>query len=98
MGREKFSAEKIEIIKAYKTGAVSYLQLNGIYGMNPDEIYRRMSKHEAYRDSAFRRNKSNSRYSKQFKKNCVEEYLRGEDSLDNITAKYNLPAKEMLWR
>lgn len=99
MGREKFNAEKkIAIIKAYKAGEVSYSQLRKVYGMNPNEIYRWISKYERHGEAAFRRGEGNVGYSKEFKLHCVEEYLSGEGSLDNITAKYNLPAKELLRR
>ena len=97
MGREKFNAEKkIEIIKAYKTGKVAYSQLREVYGMNPNEIYRWISKYERHGEAAFRRREGNEGYSKEFKLHCVKEYLSGEGSLDNITAKYNISAKWVL--
>ncbi|WP_154658818.1 helix-turn-helix domain-containing protein, partial [Agathobaculum desmolans] len=48
MGKIKFTPEKkIEIIEAYKSGKVAYSQLQDVYGMNRDEIYRWISKYEA---------------------------------------------------
>lgn len=99
MGREKFNAEKkTAIIKAYKAGEVAYSQLREVYGINPDEIYRRISKYDRHGEAAFCRGVGNAGYGREFKLQCAEEYLSGEGSLDNITAKYNLPAKEMLRR
>lgn len=41
MGKIKFTPEKkIEIIEAYKSGKVAYSQLQDVYGMNRNEIYR----------------------------------------------------------
>lgn len=85
--------KKIEIIKAYKAGEVAYSQLREVYGINANEIYSWISKYEIHREAAFRRGEGNARYSKEFKLRCVKEYLNGEGSLDNITAKYNLSAK-----
>ena len=46
MGKIKFTPEKkIEIIEAYKSGKVAYSQLQDVYGMNRDEIYRWISKY-----------------------------------------------------
>ena len=88
MGREKFNAEKkIEIIKAYKSGEVAYSQLREVYGMNPNEIYRWISKYERHGEAAFRRREGNAGYSKEFKLHCVKEYLSGEGSLDNMTGR-----------
>lgn len=97
MGKTKFTPEKkVEIIETYKSGKVGYSQLKDVYGMHPDEIYRWISKYEANGIRAFVRKKGNAAYSREFKLQCVEEYLKGYGSLDDITAKYNLPAKEML--
>ncbi len=54
MGKIKFTPEKkIEIIEAYQSGKVSYSQLQDVYGMNRDEIYRWISKYEANGIEAF---------------------------------------------
>ena len=48
MGKIKFTPEKkIEIIEAYKSGKVGYSQLQDVYGMNRNEIYRWILKYEA---------------------------------------------------
>lgn len=96
MWKQKFTPEKkIGIIEAYKAGKVGYSQLKGAYGMNPNEIYRWVAKYELHGIAAFQRGKGNGngRYGREFKVRCVEEHLNGEGSLDDIAAKYNLPAK-----
>ena len=95
MGKIKFTTEKkIEIIETYKAGKVTYSQLREVYGMNPNEIYRWISKHEARGIHAFVH--GNRKYSKEFKIQCVEAYLSGEGSLDDIVARYNISTKWVL--
>ena len=36
-------------------------------------------------------------YSKEFKASCVLAVLRGEDSVDDIVAKYNISSRSVLW-
>ena len=41
MSKPKYSPEqKVEIITAYQTGKICYTQLQKVYGINPDTIYR----------------------------------------------------------
>ena len=95
MGKIKFTPEKkIEIIEAYKSGKVAYSQLQDVYGMNRNEIYRWILKYEANGIDAFV--SGNRRYSKEFKIHCIEEYLSGIGSMDDIVAKYNISNREML--
>jgi len=97
MPRLRFTPEKkVEIIGAYQSGKVAYSQLKNVYGMNPNEIYRWISKYETNGINAFIRCGGNSRYSQEFKMQCVEEYLIGVGSVDDIVAKYNISAREVL--
>lgn len=97
MSRLKFPAEKkIEIIEAYQTGEVAWSQLREVYGMNPNEIYRWISKYEANGIAAFIKGTGNTSYLQEFKIQCVEAYLQGEGSLDDIVAKYNISNKGVL--
>lgn len=97
MSRLKFSPEKkVEIIEAFRRGEVIWSQLREKYGMDPNEIYRWISKYEVNGISAFARGTGNTRYLRSFKLQCVEAYLRGEGSLDDIVAKYNISAKHVL--
>ena len=99
MPRQKFSAEKkIEIIEAYQAGEVAWSQLREVYGMNPNEIYRWISKYEANGKAAFVKGSGNARYSREFKIRCVESYLQGDGSIDDIVAKHNISDKKVLWQ
>lgn len=69
MSRLKFATEqKIEIIEAFKAGKVCYSQLEEVYGVYPDMIYKWISQYEKYGIAAFARGHGNSCYSKEFKK------------------------------
>ena len=99
MPKLKFPAEKkIEIIEAFQSGEVAYSQLREVYGMQPDEIYRWISKYEVNGISAFARGAGNASYSQEFKMQCVKAYLDGEGSVDDIVAKYNISCREVLRR
>lgn len=99
MRKFKFTAEKkIEIIEAFKAGEVAYSQLKENYGMRPENIYEWISKYEAHGVAAFVRGPGNARYSQEFKVRCVEAVLRGEGSVDDIVAKYNISNRGVLWK
>ena len=99
MPRLKYTAEKkIEIIEAFMAGEVAYSQLKEIYGMSPGRIYEWVSKYEAHGKAAFIKGLGNARYSQGFKIQCVEAVLRGEGSVDDIVAKYNISDRKLLRR
>ena len=99
MSKPKFSADqKVEIIKAFETGKICYSQLREVYGMNPDTIYRWIARYKNHGIAAFERGSGNTGYTKEFKLQCVETYLRGEASLDEIVAKYNISDQYVLRR
>ena len=97
MGKSKFTSEdKVEIIQAFQAGAVSYSMLRETYGMEPSEIYKWKKRYEEHGIAAFERGNGNSRYTQEFKIQCVEEYLHGEGSLPQIVAKYNISSTHVL--
>ena len=97
MGRLKLPVEKkIEIIEAFQRGEVVWSQLKADYGINPNTIYKWILQYKANGIAAFARGKGNSSYSKEYKIRCVESYLRGEGSLDEIVGKYNISSQSVL--
>ena len=99
MGKIKLTPEKkIEIIEAYKAGKVAYSQLQAVYGINPDTVYKWIPLYEAYGVDAFTRGKGNTSYSREFKIQCVEAYLRGDGSLNELVGKYNISSQGVLYR
>ena len=99
MSKTKFTAEKkVEIIEAYQSGEVGKSQLRAIYGMNPNTIYKWISQYRANGITAFARGNGNTSYPREFKIQCVEAYLSGEGSLNEIVAKYNISSGSVLER
>ena len=97
MGRSKFTPEdKVEIILAFQTGTVTYSMLRETYGMEPSEIYKWIKRYEAHGIAAFERGNGNSSYTQEIKIQCVEVYLRGEGSLPQIVARYNISSTQVL--
>ena len=71
-----------------------YSQLQDIYGVHPDTIYGWISRYENYGIAAFSQGAGNKCYTKDFKLQCVRAYLKGEGSLNEIAARYNLKVIE----
>lgn len=97
MARSKYSSEmRILIAQKYLDGKASSCELSNIYGI-PDKTIRRWAqrlKEQGVR--AFSESNSNSHYSSEFKLMCVELYISGELSLDEIVAKYNISSDSVL--
>ena len=99
MSKTKFTAEKkVEIIEAYKAGSVTKSQLREVYGMNPNTIYKWLLQYEVNGIAAFKKGPGNASYSREFKLQCVKAYFRGEGSLNEIVAKYNISSDSVLER
>ena len=97
MGKPKFTAEqKVEIINAYKEGRIAYSQIKEVYGIHPDSIYRWIYKYDAVGISAFAEKTGNASYTKEFKTKCVKAVLRGEGSVYDVAAKYNISGPNVL--
>ena len=97
MAKSKYSSEmRILIAQKYLDGKASSGELSNIYGI-PDKTIRRWAqrlKEQGVR--AFFESNSNSHYSSEFKLMCVELYISGELSLDEIVAKYNISSDSVL--
>lgn len=99
MSKAKYTPEKkVEIIEAYKTGIITKTQLKEVYGMNPDTIYKWLPQYEVNGIRAFAKGPGNTSYTREFKIQCVEAYLKGEGSLNEIAAKYNISSNSVLAR
>lgn len=97
MAKTKYSPEeKQNIIESYRSGAISSRDLNDLFGMNPDTIYKWMKKYELHGITAFIKVEGNSKYTKEFKEKCVDEYLSGKGSTIDICAKYNISSASVL--
>ncbi|WP_373262747.1 transposase [Hungatella hathewayi] len=97
MAKPRYSPEeKQKIIEQYKSGELSQANLKSVYGMYPDTIYKWIQKYELYGIGAFQKGNGNSSYTKEFKMQCVKEYLLGKGSLLDICANYNISSASVL--
>ena len=99
MSKSKHSTEwKIEIVKKYLCGEGSYERLSRAYGIGAKTLKDWVHKYREQGAAGFWRGAGNRHYSKEFKIKCVEAVLQGEGSVDDIVARYNISARELLRR
>ena len=97
MAKPKYPVElKIRIAKEYLRGDASYRFLVLKYGVGKKSIEDWAKKYREQGDSGFETQCGNRQYSSAFKINCVEAVMRGEGSVDEIVAKYNISSREVL--
>ena len=97
MSKPKYSAElKIQIAKEYIAGKGSYDSLEEKYKVTSTTVKSIVRKYLAQGEAAFAPRCGNAKYSSGFKIKCVETVLRGEDSVNDVTAKYNISDRSVL--
>ena len=97
MSKAKYSVElKVEIVKEYEAGKGSYKLLAEKYGVGEKSVKDWVRKYREQGELGLSARHGNSAYSAEFKTKCVEAVLRGEGSVDDIVAKYNISAREVL--
>jgi transposase-like protein len=101
MGRKaKYSPEqKVQACIDYVSGKKSAKQIAGELMMGKggeNRIRLWANRYSVHGVSCFEEKKYNQSYSREFKEKIVKEYLNGEGSIDNLTAKYNLPSDSIL--
>ena len=91
----KYSIEqKIQICKDYLSGTHSAHELTMIYpGLHEATVRKWARRYDVHGDNAFLHSSKNNSYSEYFKLMVVEEYIRGKDSFDSLSIKYNIPDK-----
>ena len=99
MAKSKFSPEeRARIAQEYLDGKGSAAVLGKQYGASKTAIktWVRIYKYQGV--EGFVRGNGNKTYTAEFKQRCVEMYLRGEGSLREICAKYNIGNHSILER
>jgi len=97
MSKSPHSAEwKLKVIEKYLSGKGSYDYLAKMHGIGSKTLREWVLKYREQGASCFAKKQGNAHYSKEFKTMCVEAVLRGEGSVDDIVARYNISAREVL--
>ena len=94
MGRKpKISVEeKIFICEQYLNGIKSLGRLAKDNGINTETIRRWINQYREYGSNVFQLKAHNRKYTKEFKQEVVEAYLRGERTPEHLAVKYDIPA------
>ena len=99
MSKPKFSAEeRAQIVQEYLDGKGSYRVIGKKYGISSDTVRDWTMRYKLYGIEGFATGFGNKAYTTEFKQKCVEIYLRGEGSLREICAKYNIGNHSILER
>lgn len=99
MAKSKTTAEfKLKLVQEYLDGRGSCKSIARENGIGKATMQKWILKYESQGTEAFLPKEGNKRYSGEFKKKCVEMYLRGEISLEQICAKYAIPDSSVLQR
>ena len=97
MSKAKYSTElKLEIVKEYGAGNGSYKSVAEKYGVGEKSAKDWVRKYREQGELGLSARHGNSAYSAEFKVKCVEAVLRGEGSVDDIVAKYNISDRMVL--
>ena len=94
MGRKpKISVEeKVFICEQYLNGIKSKGRLSNESGISVETIRRWINQYREHGTIVFQQKAHNRRYTKEFKQEVVEAYLRGEGTPEHLSLKYNIPA------
>ncbi len=99
MAKRKHTSEwMLERIEEYLTGKGSYREIASANGISDKILKDWVHKYKEHGAEVFITGQGNKRYSKEFKTTCVEAVIRGEGSVDDIVARYNISAREVLRR
>lgn len=84
-------------VREYLSGKGSYRQIARANGISVQGLRGWVRKYEKQGEASFMDRAGNASYSKEFKASCVLAVLRGEGSVDDIVAKYNISSRSVLW-
>ena len=97
MSRAKYSPElKIRVAKEYLEGEGSRKSLATKYGVGQSMVDVWAKRYREHGEIGFVPRRGNAKYTSDFKRTCVEAVLRGEGSVDDIVAKYNISSRRIL--
>ena len=97
MSKRKYSPEwAVARVREYLSGQGSVKAIAAANGIHPSTLKVWVAKYREQGEEAFAEQPGNKHYSKEFKTMCVEAVLRGEGSVTDIVAKYNISSTSVL--
>jgi transposase-like protein len=97
MSRRKYSPEwMLARVREYLAGEGSFDTIAAANGMGSTTLKSWVHKCREQGEAAFAVKDGNTHYSREFKIHCVEAVLRGEGSVNDIVAKYNISSRSVL--
>lgn len=98
MSKRKHSPEWILArVQEYLSGKGSYQAIAEVNQIGKRTLQNWVQKYQEQGEIAFAIRNGNAHYSKEFKIQCVEAVLRGDGSVDDVVAKYNISSRSVLW-
>jgi transposase-like protein len=99
MSKRKHGPEwMVSRVQEYLSGKGSSKSIAVAYGIGETTFKGWVQKYREQGDAAFTTRAGNAHYSKEFKIQCVKAVLRGEGSVNDIVAKYNISSRSVLIR
>lgn len=97
MSKSKFTPDqRVTIAQEYLDGIGSSVELATKYKVDDYTIRRWAQRYKEQGILAFSRGNGNTKYTADFKLSCVELYLQGKMSMEEIVAKYNISSSSVL--
>lgn len=97
MSKAKYTVElKLNIVKEYLSGAGSYNTLATKHGVGSTALKSWVHTFQAQGEAGLQPRRFHSSYSSDFKVKCVKAVLRGDGSVDDMVAKYNISSRSVL--
>ena len=99
MSKSKWTPEqKLSMVRTYLSGEGSYISISKANGIAHSTLEGWVSRYCEHGEAGFFKGPGNRHYTKEFKTMCVEAVLRGDGSVDDIVAKYNISDRSVLRR
>ena len=97
MSKSPFTPELREMVSKLFLDGKSSIELSKKYGVAAYTVRKWALRYKEQGIEAFANHVGNKAYSLEFKQQCVELYLSGTLSIDEIVAKYCISANQVLW-
>ena len=83
-------------VEEYLSGQGSYPSIAKSHGIGEETLRLWIKKYKEQGAAGFAEKQGNAKYSKQFKIQCIESVIRGDGSVDEIAARYNISSSTIL--